>query len=113
MRTTMHDDQHPGDRGQATVLVAVAVAFTAVVALGLTRVGLATLDRAGAQAAADASALAGAAEGRGAAEEVAAANHGRLATFQVVGSDVVVTVRVGDEQATARARAERGGRRRG
>lgn len=101
------------ERGQSVVLVAVAIGFAAIVALGLARLGSAAMDRASAQSAADASALAGAAEGRVAAGEVAATNHATLIEYRVQGTDVLVTVRVRSAEATARAHADRGGRRRG
>lgn len=101
------------ERGQSVVLVAVAIGFAAIVALGLARLGSAAMDRASAQSAADASALAGAAEGRAAADGVAAANYATLIEYRVVGTEVLVTVRVRGAQATARARADRGWRRRG
>ena len=53
-------------------------------------------ERARAQTAADAAALAGAARGRPAAVAMARENHGDLASFAVEGAEVEVTVRVGD-----------------
>ncbi|HWC11428.1 MAG TPA: M15 family metallopeptidase, partial [Acidimicrobiales bacterium] len=61
-----------------------------------------------AQTAADAAALAGAADGREAAEELAAANGGRLAEFEVQGSDTRVVVELGAARARGRARRESG-----
>lgn len=101
-----------GERGQSVVLVAAAIGLVAIVALGLARLGSAAMDRAHAQSAADASALAGAADGRGAAEGVAGSNHATLIEYRVLGPEVLVTVRVRGEEATARARADRGLRRR-
>jgi hypothetical protein len=83
----------------------VAVALAAAVAFGVARVGAAAVQRERAQAAADAAALAGAADGQGAAAGTAAANGARLVRFESLGSDVVVTVEVGGESASARARA--------
>jgi hypothetical protein len=84
------------------VTLVVAVAGLAVVALG--HLGAATVERARAGGAADAAALAGAVDGRGAAADVAALNGGSLVSFESRASIVEVVVRVGD--ATARARAE-------
>ena len=104
----MCDRYRDEDQGQATFLMVVAVALVAVVGFGLARIGVATVDRAHAQSAADASALAGAAEGRAAAAEVAADNGASLVAYGVDGTDVLVSVRIGDETASARARADRG-----
>ena len=94
------------EQGQALPLVAVMVALTALVALGLGRVGSVVVARAEAQTAADAAALAGAAHGRSAAEALSAANAGRLASWRAAGRDVEVTVTVRGETARARARRD-------
>jgi len=96
----MHDDE----RGQVTPLLAVAVVLLAVLALGIGRLGVAVADRARAGTAADAAALAAVVDGRPGAEALARANGGRVVDFDRVGADVVVTVRVGAAEATARAR---------
>jgi outer membrane lipoprotein SlyB len=85
-------------------------------ALGLVSVMLMTLllggvlirvqDRARAQTAADAAALAGAVDGRAAAALLASANAAELVDFESDGSMVVVEVRT-DRGTRARARAER------
>lgn len=93
------------ERGQVTPLVAVVVLVVALVALGVARLGAGAVDAARARTAADAAALAGAAEGRAAADEVAAANGGRLVFYEALGTDVVVTVEVGQASVRARARA--------
>jgi hypothetical protein len=85
-------------------LVLVAVLFAGLVVFGVGRIGHAATLRASAQAAADASALAGAADGRDAAASIAAENHADLVSFRQVGDDVVVTVRRRGATATARAR---------
>ena len=72
----------------------------------LVRLGGAAADRARARTAADAAALAGATGGREAAEAVARENGASLKVFVTVSPDVEATVRVRDEQATARARVE-------
>jgi hypothetical protein len=85
--------------------MAVVVLVVALVALGLARLGGGAVDAARARTAADAAALAGAAEGRAAAAEVAGANGARLVSYRSLGTDVVVTVEVGPARVRARARA--------
>ena len=91
-------------RGQAFPLLVVVVALTAVVVIGLGRIGAVVVARAEAQTAADAAALAGAVQGRGAAEGLAAANGGRLVTWLDMGREVEVVAEVRGERARARAR---------
>ncbi|MEJ7585070.1 MAG: pilus assembly protein TadG-related protein [Acidimicrobiales bacterium] len=93
------------ERGQATSLLAVVVLVAGLVALALARMGGDAVDRARAESAADAAALAGAAEGRVSASELADRNGAHLLSFTELGADVVVVVRVGDARARARARA--------
>jgi hypothetical protein len=62
-----------------------------------------------AQTAADAAALAGAAEGRDAADELAGANGADIDRYEVDGADVDVRVHVADGWARARARRAGGG----
>ncbi len=95
------------DAGQATPLVAVALVLAVVVVLALIAGGSVALDAARARTAADAAALAGAAEGPRAARDLAEANGGRLLDLSVTGEEVEVEVAVG--RATARARARREG----
>ena len=93
-----------GDDGQVGIGLALGVVATATVAmLALANVGRAVVDRTGARTAADAAALAGVAGGRGAAEELAAANGGVLEELRTIGSAVEVRVRVGTAQASSRA----------
>lgn len=82
------------------VLVVVVLALSAVV---VGRLGEAATLRARAQAAADAVALAGAAEGREVAVQVATANDARVVEYSEQGRDTEVTVEVGSARATARA----------
>jgi hypothetical protein len=84
-------------------LIAALVALAGLVAVLVADLGAAAVARSRARAAADAAALAGAAEGRAGAEEVAAANHGSLRSFQAEGITVEVVVEVDGAQATARA----------
>jgi hypothetical protein len=93
------------DRGQAVPLGAAMLAVVAVALVALVPVGRALAERAQARTAADAAALAGAAEGEGSAREVAGDNGGELLDFRQAGSEVRVRVRVGAVDAYARARA--------
>jgi hypothetical protein len=96
------------ERGSAVPLIAVLVlvAGGAIVLLG--RIGGAAVDRASARTAADAAALAGAAEGREVARSVAAADDGRIESYRDVGLETEVRVRVGQATAMARARRDSG-----
>jgi hypothetical protein len=87
-------------------LVMVIVAGGAVLA---GRLGEAAVARAQARTAADASALAGAADGEQAAREVAAANGASVLRYESLGQDTRVTVRVGPAEAVGRARRGRPG----
>lgn len=97
------------ERAQATPLLALVVLAIGGLTLGLARFGATATHAAQSQAAADAAALAGAAEDRSAAEALAAANGGTLATYGQDGNEVEVRVRVGDTWAVARARRTGGG----
>lgn len=92
------------ERGSVLPLMVLALAAAGGGAVLLGRLGEAAVSRASARTAADAAALAGAAEGEEAARQVAAANHGTLTRFEIVGTDTRVTVQVGSAQAVARAR---------
>jgi hypothetical protein len=92
------------EQGQVAPLALVALLFAAVLAVGVVRVGDAAGRAASAQASADAAALAGAADGRGAAVEVASANGAQVVSFAQIGDDVRVTVERRGATATARAR---------
>jgi len=92
------------DRGQSTVLAVVGVAFAALLLVAAAHGGRVLVDRARARTAADAAALAGAAEGEAAAREVARAHGAVLVRHEEVGTPVVVEVRVGRVEAFARAR---------
>ncbi|MEY2433898.1 MAG: hypothetical protein QOC92_3623 [Acidimicrobiaceae bacterium] len=99
---------HGVETGQLVPLYALIVAIAVGVMLLLAHLGVLAVHRAHARTAADAAALAGAAEGPAAAEEVALANGSVLESFTAMGSDVEVRVRVGSTHATARARREGG-----
>jgi Flp pilus assembly protein TadG len=94
------------DAGQATVLVAAGLVLAAVVLLAVVTAGSVVVDGARARTAADAAALAGAAEGRDAAAHHARVNGGRLVGYTASGPAVTVTVVVGRGRATARARQD-------
>jgi hypothetical protein len=96
------------ERGQATPLLALLVLAVGGLIFGLARFGATATHAAQSQAAADAAALAGAAEDRDAAEELAAANGGEVATYEQLGTDVQVRVRLRDTWAVARARRSGG-----
>ena len=93
------------ERGQATPLMAVAMVMAAVVALALLHLGQEAVRSAEARTAADAAALAGAADGEEAARQLAAANGGALVSFEQIDDDVVVAVEREGHRVTARARA--------
>src|SRR4051794_31500185 len=95
-----------GDHAQVAPLCAVIVLVAAGAMLLIAQVGLLAVHRADARTAADAAALAGAAEGRDAAAEVARSNGAVLEAFSVSGADVEVRVRVGSTHASARARRD-------
>lgn len=98
-----------GDRGQAVPLAAAMVGLTAVAMLAFVPVGTALGRRTQARTAADAAALAGAAErSEAAARRLASVNGGSLVDFEAEGDRVIVEVRVGDVTAHASARATGG-----
>ena len=96
-------------RGSVLPLAALAMVMAGGGVAVLGRLGEAAVARASARTAADAAALAGAAEGEQAAREVASANGATLLRYEALGDETRVTVRLGDAQAVARARRERSG----
>jgi len=96
-----------GDRGQAVPVMLGLVAVAVVVLLALVPLVQAAQQRAAARNAADAAALAGAAEGEAAAREVASANGADLVGWRARGLDVWVVVTLGDARAEAKARRDR------
>jgi hypothetical protein len=98
------------ERGQVTPLLGLVVVAIGGLLFGLARFGATVSHSAQAQAAADAAALAGAAEDSGVGEALAAANGGEVATYEELGGrEVEVRVRVGETWAVARARRVGGG----
>lgn len=91
-------------RGAVTPLMVALVFLMGVFVVVLGRLGVATVTQAQARTAADAAALAGAADGRDAAAAIAEANGAKLVDFQRQGLDTRVTVALGRAHATARAR---------
>ena len=89
-----------------TPLVALLVVAVGGLCLALGRLGGEANAAARAQTAADAAALAAAADGEPAARELAAANGANVLRFTVQGDEVEVVVRVGDVEAVARAVGE-------
>ena len=81
------------------------VALCCVALLALVPLAGALDDRARARTAADAAALAGAADGERTAREVAGANGADLVEIERNGDEVIVQVRVGEVEAYAKARA--------
>jgi hypothetical protein len=93
------------ERGQALPLVLVIMAAAVGAMLLLGGLGRRAVEGAQAQTAADAAALAGAAEGPPAAEELARLNGSPSADVTGAVGDATVTVRVGGADAVARAQA--------
>ena len=95
------------ERGSVLPLVALAAVIAGGGALLLGRLGEAAVSRAAARTAADAAALAGAADGEQAARDVATVNGATVLRFEVLGQDTRVTVRLGGAEAVGRARRDR------
>lgn len=91
------------EAGQATPILALVLVVAVGVAAAIGVGGRLVVARARAQTAADAAALAGAAEGEDAALELAEANEARLTSFERSGAAVTVRVAIGPVAATARA----------
>ncbi|CAB4362769.1 MAG: TadE-like protein [Actinobacteria bacterium] len=100
------DTGDAGEKGQATALLLAVVVLAVLCAVGLAQLGASVVRHERAQAAADAAALAGAAQGRAAAERIAGVNGASLRSFVVldVGDGTVeVTVELNGSVAVARA----------
>lgn len=95
------------ERGSALPLVAALMVLFGCIVVVIARQAVPATDRARAQTAADAAALAGAAEGRAAAQRLAEANGAELIAYlELGGGDADVTVRLGSAEASARARVD-------
>lgn len=92
------------ERGSALPFLALTIVLIGVMVILLGRMGGAATTRAGARNAADAAALAGAAAGRTAADELARANGAELLSYREIGLDTEVRVRIGPAEAVGRAR---------
>jgi D-alanyl-D-alanine carboxypeptidase len=92
------------ESGQVLPVVTLLMVTAGLVCLAIGRMGGAAVARAQAVTAADAAALAGAADTRDAAESAARWNGARLLSFEDLGDDVRVRVELGGARATARAR---------
>ena len=92
-----------GDRGQAVVLLLTVVVMAALGVVGVGQFGSRIVDRARAQTAADAAALAATAGGRAAAVRLASANGAVLVEYDEGADVVTVVVDVDGERAVARA----------
>lgn len=91
------------EAGQATPLWAIVLVLAAMLLVPMGLVAKATVERAEAQSAADAAALAGAADGEEEARTIASLNGARVERYRELGPVVEVVVVVGDRRATARA----------
>lgn len=97
-----------GQRGQVVPLIATLVVVAGLAVLALGQLGGAATERALARRAADAAALAGAAEGRPAAERVASQNGARVTRYRETAQEAEVVVAYGRAYAVANARREGG-----
>ena len=95
------------DSGQVIPLAAALMVLVITALVALVPAAEALADRARASTAADAAALAGAAEGEDAARALAEANGAELVEFHQEGQEVLVRVRVGSVESSARARGRR------
>jgi outer membrane lipoprotein SlyB len=86
-----------------TPLLALLVAAVAAMSLGLGHLGGIAADRARAQTAADAAALAGAVEGEAAARELASVNGATLEHYEETADTALVVVRYDNQRAVAKA----------
>ena len=95
-------------RGQVVPLMAAFVVFAGLAIIALAHLGGGAVDRAEAKRAADIAALAGAAEGGGAAQDYARRNGAALRDYTESGDDTTVEVRYGDARAVSRAHRDGG-----
>lgn len=91
------------EAGQATPLWAIVLVLAAMLLVPTGLVAKATIERSEAQSAADAAALAGAADGEEEARTIASLNGARVERYRELGPVVEVVVVIGDRRATARA----------
>ena len=91
------------DRGQALPLLLVVLAVSLIAMAVVARLGGVADEAARARTAADAAALAGAADGPSAARRLAESNGGVLVDYLAEGATFEVVVRIGSSAARARA----------
>jgi len=96
------------ENGQVVPLMAAFVVFAGLAIIALAHLGGGAVDRAEAKRAADISALAGAADGPGAAQDYAQRNGATLRNYKESGNDVTVEVRYGDARAVSKAHRDGG-----
>lgn len=107
------------ERGQVLPLLVILLALAVAAAVVVTEIGVAAIERARAQGAADAAALAGAASGEPAAHDVARANGAEVIAYIEVGAKVEVEIRyrravaIATAEATSSSDAAGGGDRQG
>lgn len=97
------------ERGQALPLLVIVVLAFGGATFALARFGASITQVARSQSSADAAALAAAAEGRDAAEELARDNGAALVAFDAAGAEIEVRAQVGPASSLARARRTGGG----
>ncbi len=97
------------ERGSSLPLLVLAVLLGGLIVLLAGRLGGAAVDRAAARSAADAAALAGAAEGEPGARQLAGANGATVVGYAEHGSDARVEVELGEARAVGKARRSAGG----
>lgn len=104
---SIHPAYRRGSRGQATPLWAIVLVLAALLLVPVALLARATIERAEAQSAADAAALAGAlapdGNGEADARDIADRNGARLESYRRIGDTIEVTVVVGGRRASARA----------
>lgn len=91
------------ERGSVLPLVVLVVALALVIAVGIGMIAHVAVDRAEAQAAADASALAGVVEGRSGAIDLARLNGAELVGFSASGVGIEVVIERNGVRAVAAA----------
>ena len=106
VREKCSTDAGSNERASVTLVMVAGLCIFGLLLLAVGRLAGAASDQSRARTAADAAALAGAAEGCGEAAQLASANGATLTQCQVEGDDVQVAVQVRQSSATARARKE-------
>ena len=97
------------ERGQFVPLLTAFIVFAGFAIIALAHLGGGAVDRAEAKRAADVAALAGAAEGEGAAQRLAEENGASMSDYAESDDDATVEVHYGDARAVSRAHRDGGG----